>query len=66
MNLWNGKTRFMEARTSTGHWAGEKIGWTEGDHWRTRSAFWSVTSAYSQEKLMRDSMMCLHLVVEWI
>lgn len=33
MNLWNGKTRFMEARTSTGHWAGEKIGLTEGDHW---------------------------------
>ena len=23
----------MEARNSDGSWAGEKAGWTEGDHW---------------------------------
>jgi hypothetical protein len=23
----------MEARNSDGSWAGEDVGWTEGDHW---------------------------------
>jgi len=33
INLWNNETGFMEAKTSDGTWAGEKTGWTEGDHW---------------------------------
>ncbi|KAK4690007.1 hypothetical protein P7C73_g123, partial [Tremellales sp. Uapishka_1] len=32
-NMWNRETGFMEAKNSTGVWAGERIGWTEGDHW---------------------------------
>ena len=33
INIWNAGTGFMEARTSSGDWAGEETGWTEGDHW---------------------------------
>ncbi|WVQ79626.1 hypothetical protein IAT38_001726 [Cryptococcus sp. DSM 104549] len=32
-NIWNAETGFMEARNSSGVWAGEDAGWTEGDHW---------------------------------
>ncbi|ORY26128.1 glycosyl hydrolase family 92-domain-containing protein [Naematelia encephala] len=32
-NIWNAETGFMEAKRSDGTWAGEKAGWTEGDHW---------------------------------
>ncbi len=32
-NLFHAKTGFMEAKNSDGSWAGEKEGWTEGDHW---------------------------------
>ncbi|EIW72522.1 hypothetical protein TREMEDRAFT_26302 [Tremella mesenterica DSM 1558] len=32
-NLWNINTGFMEARNIDGSFAGEKVGWTEGDHW---------------------------------
>jgi putative alpha-1,2-mannosidase len=32
-NLWNANTGFMEARNSDGSWAGDRAGWTEGDHW---------------------------------
>jgi putative alpha-1,2-mannosidase len=32
-NLFNNATGFMEARNSDGSWAGEEVGWTEGDHW---------------------------------
>jgi putative alpha-1,2-mannosidase len=31
--LYNKETGFMEARNSDGSWAGEDVGWTEGDHW---------------------------------
>jgi putative alpha-1,2-mannosidase len=32
-SLWNAGTGFMEARNSDGSWAGDHVGWTEGDHW---------------------------------
>ncbi|KDQ09208.1 glycoside hydrolase family 92 protein [Botryobasidium botryosum FD-172 SS1] len=32
-NIFNKDTGFMEARFANGSWAGEKVGWTEGDHW---------------------------------
>ena len=32
-NLFNAKTGFMQAKNLDGSWAGEKEGWTEGDHW---------------------------------
>ena len=32
-HLFNAKTGFMQAKNSDGSWAGEKEGWTEGDHW---------------------------------
>ncbi|KAL1411539.1 hypothetical protein Q8F55_002501 [Vanrija albida] len=32
-HLWNKETGFMEARNYDGSWAGDKTGWTEGDHW---------------------------------
>jgi putative alpha-1,2-mannosidase len=32
-HVWNSETGFMQARNSDGSWAGEEIGWTEGDHW---------------------------------
>jgi predicted alpha-1,2-mannosidase len=31
--LFNRKTGFMQARNSDGSWAGEDVGWTEGDKW---------------------------------
>ncbi len=31
--IFNPATGFMQARNSDGSWAGEKDGWTEGDHW---------------------------------
>lgn len=45
-NLFNNATGFIEARNSDGSWAGEAVGWTEGDHW-----------AYSL-----DVMVCPHLL----
>ena len=32
-HLFNASTGFMQAKNSDGSWAGEKEGWTEGDHW---------------------------------
>ncbi len=32
-HVFNAKTGFMQAKNSDGSWAGEKEGWTEGDHW---------------------------------
>lgn len=32
-NLFNTETGFIEARNSDGSFAGEDVGWTEGDHW---------------------------------
>jgi predicted alpha-1,2-mannosidase len=32
-HVFNHATGFMEAKNSDGKWAGEKEGWTEGDHW---------------------------------
>lgn len=31
--IFNNDTGFMEARLSNGSWAGEDVGWTEGDKW---------------------------------
>ncbi|VDB92408.1 unnamed protein product [Peniophora sp. CBMAI 1063] len=31
--IFNKKTGFMEARNADGSWAGEDVGWTEGDKW---------------------------------
>ena len=32
-NIFNSTTGFMEARNSSGAWAGSDVGWTEGDEW---------------------------------
>jgi len=32
-HIFNPATGFMQAKNSDGSWAGEKDGWTEGDHW---------------------------------
>jgi len=32
-HVFNPATGFMQAKNSDGSWAGEKDGWTEGDHW---------------------------------
>jgi len=32
-HVFNSATGFMQAKNSDGSWAGEKDGWTEGDHW---------------------------------
>jgi predicted alpha-1,2-mannosidase len=32
-HVFNAATGFMQAKNSDGSWAGEKDGWTEGDHW---------------------------------
>jgi predicted alpha-1,2-mannosidase len=32
-HVFNPATGFMQAKNSDGSWAGEKEGWTEGDHW---------------------------------
>jgi len=32
-HIFNSATGFMQAKNSDGSWAGEKDGWTEGDHW---------------------------------
>lgn len=32
-NIFNNNTGFMEARLSNGSWAGDDVGWTEGDKW---------------------------------
>lgn len=31
--IFNTATGFMEARNSSGEWAGQQVGWTEGDMW---------------------------------